>query len=126
MVCDVEVNDKIIVKDARFFCRLGVSAEERAREQEVFVSVILFCDTKKAAGSDCVDDTINYARVCQNIGEVITGYEHCLVETIAEKIVVSLFKNFDVKKVCVRIKKPRALKNARYAGVEVIREVERG
>ena len=52
--------DKIIIKDAKFLCNIGMSSEERRKKQEIFVDIELFLNTKKAAQTDDIKDTVNY------------------------------------------------------------------
>ena len=112
--------DKIIVKNARYQCNVGVSVEERSVKQDILVDLVLFCDIKKAARSDSINDTVSYSQVNKRIKE-ITKNSYKLLETIAEKIAKTVLNEFAVKKVLVRVKKPAALKNAAFAAVEIER-----
>ena len=112
--------DKIIVKNARYQCNVGVSVEERSVKQDILVELVLFCDIKKAARSDSISDTFSYSQVNKRIKE-ITQNSYKLLETIAEKIAKAILTEFAVKKVLVRVKKPAALKNAAFAAVEIER-----
>ncbi len=111
--------DKIVVKDARFLCNLGVSESERKDKQEILVDIEMF--VKKVANSDSIDDTINYSDVVKKVKETVSGKEHNLIETIVGEIADVVLNNFDVNRVKVRVKKPNAIKEAKYAAVEIIR-----
>lgn len=115
---------KIILKEARFLCNIGVSAEERKKKQEIFVDIELFSDTKKAAKTDDLRVTINYSEVYDTIKNVVERKDCKLIETIANNIAEKILKNFNASKVIINIKKPNALadKNVKYVAVEIIRE----
>lgn len=114
--------DKIIIKDARFLCNIGVSKEERREKQKIFVDVELFVDAKKPSQKDDIEDTINYSEVYNLTKKAIEMRDYKLIETMAENIANKILVGFPVKKVLIRIKKPEALKNAKYAAVEIVRE----
>lgn len=116
--------DKIIIKEARFLCNLGVSEKERKEKQDIVVDVELFLDIKKASKTDNIGYTINYSEVYDLIRNIIGKKEYKLIETIAEEISMEILKYFDVNKVVVKIQKPNALadKNVKYVTVEIVRE----
>ena len=115
--------DKIIMKEARFLCNIGVSAEERRKKQEIFIDVELFLDTKKAAKTDDLIDTINYSEVYDTIKNVVENNEYKLMETLAKNISESILNKSNVKKVLVQVKKPKLKnKNIKYVAIEIIRE----
>src|SRR3989344_7540758 len=97
--------DKITIKDASFPCNVGVSSKERSRKQDILIDVELFLDTKKAAGTDDIKHTINYAQVHKLVGSIVRARRYKLIETIAESIAKKILENFNVGKVVVRIKK---------------------
>lgn len=116
--------DKIIIKDACFFCNLGVSSKERSEKQKVFINVELFLDIKKAAETDNIEDTVNYSEVRDLIKNLVEAREYKLIETMAENIAKDILNKFSFEKVIVRLKKPKALanKNVKYVAIEIIRE----
>ena len=116
--------DKIIIKEAKFMCNIGVTREERRKKQKVLVDIELFLDTKKAAKTDSIKDTINYSYAYGLIKKMAERKEYSLIEAMAEGIAKGILHSFKIPKVLVRIKKPKALadRNVKYAAVEVIRE----
>lgn len=115
--------DKIIIKEAKFRCNIGVSKEEMAKKQNIFVDAELFFNLKKASLTDNIKNTINYSDVYKLIKNIAKKKEYKLVETLAENIASGVLKNLPAKKVIIRIKKPMALakKNVKYAAVEITR-----
>jgi len=113
--------DKIIIKDSKFMCNVGVEEEERKDKQEIIVDIELYHDLGKAGKSDDINKTINYSDVIKLVSGVVEG-EHKLIESMAEDIAKAILNNYDVEEVKISVKKPNALDNAKYAGVEIVRK----
>jgi 7,8-dihydroneopterin aldolase/epimerase/oxygenase len=113
--------DKLILQDCRFLCKIGVSDNERAMEKNIFMDVEMFYDVGKAARSDDIIDTVNYARVHEVLKEVVREKEYRLIETLAERIASRLLQDFLLKRVKVRVKKQLAHRNIKYAVMEIDR-----
>lgn len=97
--------DKITLQDCSLQCRIGVSEEERVKKREIFVDIEMFYNTKQAAKSDEVKDTINYSQVHTILREVVDD-EYKLIETLAERISTQLLDKFPSERVIIRVKKP--------------------
>src|SRR3989344_9546490 len=103
--------DKIIIKDARFYCKTGVREEERKQKQELRISLEIFCDLSKGAKTDDIKDTINYSDVYKLLEQIISKNRFKLLESLAEDISKKIFENFNAGKITVKIIKSNALKN---------------
>ena len=116
--------DKIIIKEAKFDCNVGVTDKERGRKQRIIVDVELFADLRKASHTDNIKNTINYSEVYKSIRNVAEKKDYRLIETLAENVAKEILNNSPAKKVVVRVEKPMALakKNVKYAAVEIIRK----
>lgn len=121
--------DKIIIKDARFLCNIGVAERERRKKQEIFIDVELFLDIKKMAKpfflSDDLKNTVNYLDVYTSIKRIVEEKGYKLIEALAENVAYKILQNFNVSKVVVRIKKPNALadKKVKYVAIEIMRKI---
>ncbi|HLG23707.1 MAG TPA: dihydroneopterin aldolase [Candidatus Nanoarchaeia archaeon] len=114
--------DKIIIKDARFYCKTGVREEERKQKQELRISLEIFCDLSKGAKTDDIKDTINYSDVYKLLEQIISKNRFKLLESLAEDISKKIFENFNAGKITVKIIKSNALKNkADKCGIEITR-----
>lgn len=111
--------DKIIIKDAIFFCNIGISPKERSKKQKIFVDIELSLDTRKAAQKDDLKYTINYSDVFSLIKDIAEKKEYKLIEALANKIAEGILDKFDAKKIIVKVKK--RLQNMDYAAVEITR-----
>ena len=116
--------DKIIIKEARFLCNIGVSQKERKKKQEIIIDIELFSNIKKASKTDNIRHAVNYSEVYDLIKNIVGRKKYKLIEAMAENVAKEILNKFSVKKMLVRIKKPEALanRNVKYTAVEIIRK----
>lgn len=69
----------------------GVLPQERQNGQPFVVDVVLHCETRQAAHTDRLEDTVDYAGVADAIVTVIQGEPVNLIEMLAERIAKSIF-----------------------------------
>ena len=112
--------DRIIIKDAALFCKIGVASKERSRKQKIFVDAQLFLDTRKAAKKDDLKFTLNYSDVFNLMKRIARKKEYNLIETLANDIAERVLDEFKIEKIAVKVKK--TLPNMKYAAVGVTRE----
>ncbi len=114
--------DKIMIKNARFSCKIGVTEKERRKRQDIFVDAELFFNFKKI--HDSLKNTINYSDVHNSIKKIAEKNEYRLIETLAEDIAKEILSCYKIKKIIVSVKKPRALasKNVEYVAVKIKRK----
>ncbi|MFD6176635.1 MULTISPECIES: 2-amino-4-hydroxy-6-hydroxymethyldihydropteridine diphosphokinase [unclassified Isoptericola] len=86
----------------------GVLAHERAEGQVFSADVVLHLDTRAAASSDDLANTVSYADVAQDVHNVLAGSPADLVETVAERIAAVVLASPAVQAVDVRVHKPQA------------------
>jgi len=113
--------DKIIITDLKASGIIGVKSPERRQAQEILVNLILFTDTRKAAVSDSIDDTINYSTVTKKLIERIKRSDFYTVEALAEDLARFCILEFNVETVKLKVEKPQAVKTTRRVGVEITR-----
>ena len=102
---------------------MGVSEQERANEQAVFVEAELFLDLKPAGKTDDLALTVDYVAVHQTVKKSAEGRSYQLLETLAGDAANALFEAFAVSRVVVRARK-RDLKGPDgplHATVEITR-----
>jgi FolB domain-containing protein len=114
--------DKILIKDLRLRCIVGINDFERREKQDVTINVVLWSNLTEAAKSDDIRKTVDYKEITKGIIKLVEGSEFCLVETLAEKIAESCLEHASVKKVRVTVEKPGALRFARSVGVSILRK----
>ncbi|MFV9511706.1 dihydroneopterin aldolase [Tepidibacillus sp. LV47] len=97
--------DKIIFQGMQFYAYHGVFEEENRLGQKFEVDLELFLDLRKAGLSDCLEDTVNYAKVYQVTKNYIMGTPKKLLESLAENIASEILSSFPVHGVIVRVRK---------------------
>jgi len=97
--------DKIIFQAMQFYAYHGVFEEENRLGQKFEVDIELFLSLEKAGKSDCLEDTVNYAKVYQVTKEFVMGTPKKLLESLAENIASEIMKSFSVEGVKVRVRK---------------------
>jgi dihydroneopterin aldolase len=100
--------DVIEIRGIRGFGRHGVFEHERADGQEFVVDVRLELDTRPAAASDNLADTVNYGVVAEQVHKAIETDPVNLIETLAQRIADQVLKNDLVEEVEVTVHKPQA------------------
>ncbi|HWP85671.1 MAG TPA: dihydroneopterin aldolase [Terriglobia bacterium] len=113
----------IRIEGFRVLCHLGVPAEERAREQEIIIDAELSLDLGRAAASDDVRDTVDYAAVCRTLHDVARQRAYCLIETMAATMASEALRAFPLERVRIRVTKPAALRD--FIGAVASVEIER-
>lgn len=114
--------DQITIRDMRVRCIVGILPKERTTPQDVLVSLSIGVDLIPAARSGKLYHTIDYAVLCEQLRKLLVEGRYQLLETMAEDIAQHVLGFEASNEVCVKIRKPAAISNARDAGVEIVRE----
>ena len=120
----MDVTDEIALTGLRVFGRHGVYDEERRDGQYFVVDATLRLDTRPAAASDDVADTVHYGEIAEQIAAVVAGEPVDLLETLADRIAVVLLAIDRLDSVRVTVHKPDAPIPLSFADVTVT--IERG
>ncbi|MGZ4589212.1 MAG: dihydroneopterin aldolase [Actinomycetes bacterium] len=102
------MSDRIGLHGLRAVGHHGVYAEERASGQPFVVDVLLDVDTRAAAASDDVADTVHYGELAQEVVAVVEGEPVNLLETLASRIAAVCLQRPEVESVQVTVHKPEA------------------
>ena len=116
--------DRIILQDIVCQANVGVSEQERAKEQAVLVEAELFLDLKPAGKTDSLALSVDYVAVHQTVKKSAEGRSYQLLETLVENAAKALFEAFAVSRIVVRARK-RDLKGPDgplHATVEITRQ----
>lgn len=107
----------------RLFGHHGVYPGERESGRVFEVDAELYFPFAKAAASDDLADTVDYARVCQVIGEAFNKAAYNLLETAASRVAEEVLARFPVEKVVISVRKPDppVEGHMEYAEVQVCR-----
>ncbi len=86
----------------------GVHEFERREGQPFVADVVVHLDTRRAAASDDLTQTVDYGAIARQVHAVLAGEPAALVETVAERIAATVLANDGVRAVDVAIHKPKA------------------
>src|SRR5688500_5040746 len=116
--------DKVFVAGLELEAKHGYYDEERQTGNRFRFDVSVSTPTNRAAKTDDLDDTVDYATIAALVRKSADGPSAKLVETLAERVADSLFEQFaSAAGVRVRVAKlnPPLTEGAAEAGVEIER-----
>lgn len=116
--------DQIWIRDLVVPATIGVHDEERHSVQPLIVNIWMTCDLRPAGRSDRIEETVNYREVQDEIMKLAEESRDHLLERLAERMAAVCLSHARVARVRIRLEKPRALRHARSAGVEIERSRE--
>jgi len=114
--------DRILIKDLRARCILGVTDEERREKQDVVINLALSADLHRAGKSDRFEDAVDYRGLKKRVIAMVENSQYYLVEALAERIAEMCLEHPAVAQAQVTVEKPSALRFARSVGVEITRQ----
>lgn len=114
--------DTIFVRDLRVETIVGIWEWERRVPQTVSIDLELAADIRRAAGSDSIDDALDYRAVAQRVSAFVAESRYRLIESMAEGIAEVITAEFDVPWVKVAVHKPWAVRGSRDVGIVIERE----
>lgn len=100
--------DRITVSGLEAFGHHGVLPHERRYGQRFSIDLVLELDLAPAAGSDDLDDTIDYGRLSGDVAAIVAGEPVELIEALAGRIAVRCLEDARVQAVEVTVHKPNA------------------
>ena len=113
--------DIIYLNDLRIETTIGIYDWERRTRQTVVLDIEMGADISTAAGSDNIEDTLDYKAVAKRVIAFVSASEYKLVETLAERIADILLKEFGIPWCRLRLNKQGAVKGVRDVGVVIER-----
>lgn len=113
--------DTVFIQGLEVRTIIGIYAWERELKRPLILDLELGVDTRAAAGSDRVEDAVNYAAVSERVRDIALTLQPALLETLAEKIAQSLLAEFAIERVRLSINKPGAVAGLKAVGVRIER-----
>jgi dihydroneopterin aldolase len=102
------MSDRIALTGLRVHGRHGVLPEERRDGQDFVVDAVLRLDTRAAAASDDLADTVDYGVLATQLAEVVAGDPCDLLETLAGRLAAVCLSHPKVFEVELTVHKPSA------------------
>ena len=113
--------DIVYLRDLRIDTVIGIYDWERRTQQTIILDLEMGADIRKAAGSDHIDDTLNYKAVAKRLTQFVGESEFQLVETLAEHCAAIVLNEFAVPWVRLSLNKKGAVRGASDVGVIIER-----
>lgn len=79
------------------FAWVGVLPHEKIAAQTISLDIIFSVDTERAAISDDLKHTIDYASVRESVIEFLNQHQFNLIETLADRCASFLVNRFDIQ-----------------------------
>lgn len=102
------MTDRIQLTGLRVRGHHGVFEHERREGQDFVVDVELELDTRPAADSDALADTVDYGALAQALAGVVAGEAVDLLETLAARLAEVCLGDERVAAATVTVHKPQA------------------
>ena len=118
------MNDRIIVENLELQAHIGITSGERANAQRLTVSLILHPLREFSALDDRIENTVDYAKVCEAVRLLASLRPRNLIETLAEEIARLILSDFSVRAVDIDLRK-YVLPETAWVGVNIQREAAR-
>ena len=100
--------DEITLTGLRVFGRHGVYDDERRVGQYFVIDFTLRLDTRRAAETDDVSETVHYGEAAEQVAAIVSGEPVDLIETLAARIADALLTSPIVSSARVTVHKPDA------------------
>ena len=126
----MEQMDRIFIKDLLVRGIVGIKPDERANRQDIVVNATFWVDTRPAALSDRIEETVNYRSAAKAMIAHIESDGPQLVEKLAADLVRICFESDPrIQAVELSVEKPGAVRFSRSVGLTIYRtraEVQAG
>ena len=109
--------DRLTIHGVEAFGHHGVFASERRDGQVFLADLVLAIDTREAARSDDLRDTVDYGTLVAKVKKVMESDPVDLIETLAERIAGTCLQDPRVRSVEVTVHKPDAPIEATFRDV---------
>ena len=114
--------DAIIIEGLKVDTVVGCFNWERQIIQPLMLDLIIHNDLSHAAYSDELEDTLNYAQICELAAQVIQEAKPKLIEHAAQLVLDALFTTFTaIESISITIRKPAIIPEANSVGIRLER-----
>ena len=113
--------DKIIIRDLLLRGIIGINPDERVKQQDILINMVIWADIRQAATSDAIDDAVDYKSITKRVIQHVEASSDFLVERLVTDLARMVIMDFGVERVQVRVEKPGALRFAESVGIEIER-----
>ncbi len=111
--------DRIQLTGLRVRGRHGVLDHERRDGQDFVIDATLWLDSRRAAATDDLAETVDYGALAEALAVVVEGEPVALIETLAARLVELVMRDVRVTAAEVTVHKPQAPIEREFADVAV-------
>lgn len=123
--------DQVQLTGMLLSCVIGIFPNERHRKQPVTIDLCLYLNTRKAAASTSIHDTIDYGAAVKEVTFILEQCEFLLIESAVDTVCRYFLATYrsehhlpQVDAVVVRISKPSALTHGIVPSIQIQRRRE--
>ena len=113
-------DDRIHIEQLELLATVGVPDAERATPQRLVVNITLTPRNDFRNLGDDLDQTVDYAAVCDAVKEFVRHRSFKLIETLAEELASSIKQRFAVTRVEIELRK-FVLPDTAFVAVRAVR-----
>lgn len=115
-------NDALLLSDLRVTCIIGDLPHERVTPQELRIDMEIFCDTRLAATTDALKDTIDYVAIIDAVRATLIKAECKMIERAAQIAIDAAFAVDErITAITIILHKPHAVEGV-IAGIRIYRQ----
>lgn len=115
------ITDQIFIQNLLIPAKIGVFEHEKRAPQVIAVDITLTVDTRAAALSGLLQDTLDYKQLTDQIAAHCLAQHIELVETLAQQLADICLTDHRVQDVTICLGKPQAIAQAASVGVRIHR-----
>lgn len=82
----IDESGRISIRGLRVEAHIGVTEDERAKQQALLIDIDIETDVRDAARSDDVEDTIDYGAVVDDVAAFVRSSRYRLLERLGAEI----------------------------------------
>lgn len=116
------MQDLILIEGLKVNTVIGCFAWERQILQPLLLDLKVWVDLSQAAQSDLLEDTLNYAEICEIASQTIIKAAPELIEHAASLVLQALFIAYPtIEKINITVRKPAIIPAAQSVGIQLER-----
>ncbi len=117
-----QVLDTIYIKGLKTETVIGILNWEKEKFQPLIFDIEMDLPIFKAAKSDDIADTVDYAKVSEDVINLVKNSRYDLLETLCEAISNHIFEHFTAVEVLrISVSKPMAVTETDTVGIKMTR-----
>ena len=91
--------DKIIIRDLLLRGIIGINPDERVKQQDILINMVIWADIRKAATSDAIEDAVDYKSITKRVIQHVEASSDFLVERLVTDLARLVIMEFGVERV---------------------------